>query len=149
MPEIVIRPARAGDSDDIKSLLDRSWRAHWAPHLDMGAWARYDAAQPVVGYVDAFLGAFAVAERGGVVVGMFHLDGPMLHALHVDSWAIGTGVGRELMDEAELRGARRLEVRAFNARARDFYRGRGWVEVDDYADEEMGFAVRTILMERG
>ena len=148
MSDIVVRPARPGDSESIKSLLDRSWRAHWAPHLDAGAWARYEAAKPTVGYVDLYLDAFKVAERGGVVVGMYHLDGTVLIAIHVDSWAIGTGVGGMLMSAAEAEGAARLEVRAFNARARDFYQRRGWVEVDDYADSEMGTPVRTILMER-
>lgn len=147
MSDIEIRPARPGDSEAIKSLLDRSWRAHWAPHLDVGALARYDVAKPVNSYVDLYLGAFKVAERGGVVVGMYHLEGAMLHAIHVDTWAIGTGVGGVLMDAAEAEGARRLEVRAFNARARDFYLRRGWVETDDYADSEMGTPVRTLLME--
>ena len=91
--EILVRHARSSDSADIKALLDRSWRTHWAPHLDMGAWARYEAARPVEAYVDVYLGAMMVAERGGVVVGMYHLDDGMLHAIHVDSWAIGTGVG--------------------------------------------------------
>lgn len=148
MPEISIRAARLNDSEDIKALLDRSWRTHWAPHLDLQALATYDATQPARRYVDACIAAIKVAERGGVVVGMFHHDGGMLHAMHVDSWAIGTGVGRALMDEAEQEGARRLEVRAFNTRARDFYARRGWVEVDEYADTEMGMAVRTIAMER-
>ncbi len=147
MSEIIIRAARLSDSEDIKTLLDRSWRAHWAPHLDMQAWVRYEAAQPVRQYVDACIGIIKVAERGGVVVGMFHHDGGLLHAVHVDSWAIGTGVGRALMDAAEGEGARRLDVRAFNTRARDFYRRRGWVEVDEYEDTEMGTPVRTIVME--
>lgn len=147
MTDILLRPARAGDSDSLKHLLDRSWRAHWAPHLDVGAWARYEAAHPASGYVDAYLADFIVAERGGVVVGMYHLEESMLHAIHVDSWAIGTGVGGLLMGAAEAKGARRLEVRAFNARARAFYQQRGWQEVDEYADTEMGMPVRTILME--
>lgn len=148
MSEIVVRPARQRDAEDIKALLDRSWRTHWAPHLDMQAWANYDAAQPVRGYVDLYIGQFIVAERGGVLVGMYHRDGSHLHAIHVDSWAIGTGVGRALMDAAEAEGARRLEVRAFNVRARDFYLARGWIEVGEHEDTEMGMPVRTIDMER-
>lgn len=146
--EILVRRARSSDSADIKALLDRSWRTHWAPHLDMGAWARYEAARPVEAYVDVYLGAMMVAERGGVVVGMYHLDDGMLHAIHVDSWAIGTGVGAALMAHAEAAGARRLDVRAFNARARAFYASRGWVEIDEHEDTEMGTPVRSIIMER-
>lgn len=89
-----------------------------------------------------------MAERGGVVVGMYHLDGAWLHAIHVDSWAIGTGVERALMDAAEAEGARQLEVRAFNSRARAFYLARGWLEAAEHAGSEMGTLVRTIVMER-
>lgn len=148
MSDIVIRWARQGDADDVRSLLDRSWRTHWAPHLQFGALARYDAARPVDGYVAAYLERFRVAERGGVVVGMYHLEDGHLHAIHVDTWAIGTGVGSTLMEAAEAEGAQKLEVRAFNVRARDFYRARGWAEMDEYEDLEMGESVRTIAMER-
>ncbi len=148
MSDIVIRWARQSDGDDIRNLLDRSWRTHWAPHLQLGALARYDAARPVDGYVSAYLERFRVAERGGVAVGMYHLEDNHLHAIHVDTWAIGSGVGRALMDAAEAEGARKLEVRAFNIRARDFYLARGWIEMNEYEDLEMGESVRTIAMER-
>lgn len=148
MSEITIRAAKPTDAEALIHLLDRSWRAHWAPHLDGPALAHYQDEQPVAGYVDAYGGAFQVAERGGVVVGMYHLEGSWLHAIHVDSWAIGTGVGRALMAAAEAEGAKRLEVRAFNTRARGFYAARGWVEVDEHQGSEMGTLVRTIVMER-
>ncbi len=148
MSDIVIRWARQGDGNDIRNLLDRSWRTHWAPHLEFGALARYDAARPVDGYVSDYLERFRVADRGNVVVGVYHLEDDHLHAIHVDTWAIGTGVGKALMDAAEAEGARKLEVRAFNIRARDFYRARGWIEMNEYEDLEMGESVRTIAMER-
>ncbi|MBU1305403.1 MAG: GNAT family N-acetyltransferase [Alphaproteobacteria bacterium] len=148
MTAITIRAAQLSDAEALKHLLDRSWRTHWAPHVDAGAVARYQAEQPVLGYVDSFISQLTVAERGGVVVGMYHLDGAWLHAIHVDSWAIGTGVGRALMDAAEAAGARQLDVRAFNVRARDFYAARGWVEIDEHDDSEMGMLVRTLVMER-
>lgn len=149
MSDIIIRPARLADAEALKHLLDRSWRAHWAPHVDGLAIARYEAEQPVVGYVDSYIGDMQVAERGGVVVGMYHREGAWLQAIHVDSWAVGTGVGRALMAAAEAAGARRLEVRAFNVRARDFYLSRGWLDVDEHEGAEMGMPVRTIVMERG
>ncbi len=61
---------------------------------------------------------------------------------------IGSGVGRALMDHAEAGGARRLDVRAFNSRARAFYERRGWRAVAEIADTEMGTPVRSIQMER-
>lgn len=148
MTTITIRAARPGDAEALMHLLDRSWRAHWAPHLGPEARAQYEASRPVARYVEAYGAELMVAERGGVVVGMYLLEGPWLHAVHVDSWAIGSGVGRALMDAAELAGAQRLEVRAFNIRARDFYAGRGWIEVDEHEGSEMGTPVRTIVMER-
>lgn len=148
MTEIIIRPAQLSDADAIRHLLERSWRAHWAPHVDDGARASFEAEKPVLGYVSVFLRALMVAERGGVVVGMYHLEAGWLHAIHVDTWAIGSGVGRALMDAAEAAGARHLEVRAFNVRARDFYTRRGWVAVSEHDDSEMGMMVRTIVMER-
>ncbi|KKB10145.1 GNAT family N-acetyltransferase [Devosia chinhatensis] len=148
MSDILIRGARQSEAGDVISLLDRSWRSHWAPHLEAAALGRYESVRPVESYVSAYLEHFRIAERAGVVVGLYHLDAPHLHAIHVDSWAIGTGVGGAMMDAAESEGAGRLEVRSFNMRARQFYRSRGWVEVDEYEDDEMGQMVRTIAMER-
>jgi ribosomal protein S18 acetylase RimI-like enzyme len=147
MLDVLVRRARLEDKEAVENLLDRSWRTHWAPHLDFRALAQYEATRPVEGYVGAYLDRFMVAEREGVVVGMYHLDGSHLHAIHVDFWAIGSGIGSALMDHAEAAGAARLEVRAFNIRAREFYTTRGWLEVSEYEDAEMGMPVRTIAME--
>lgn len=108
--------------------------------------ARFDAESPVEGYVDGYLERFRVAERDGLVLGIYHLEGDHLHAIHVDVPVIGSGVGRALMDDAEAAGARKLEVRKFNNRARAFYAKRGWVEAEEYSDTEMGFPVQTLAM---
>lgn len=146
MSDILVRQARREDREALLALLERSWRAHWAPHVDATAVARFDEQMPVEAYVDGYLERFRVAEGDGVVLGMYHLEGDHLYAIHVDVSAIGSGVGRALMDEAEATGARKLEVRKFNNRARAFYAKRGWVEAEEYPDTEMGFPVQTIAM---
>jgi len=148
MSEISIRWAQQGDAVALKSLLERSWRTHWGPHLESAAVMRYEDTRPVDGYVDAYLTRFRVAERDGALVGMYHLEDEHLHAIHVDLAAIGSGVGRVMMEAAEREGARKLEVRAFNRRAHEFYLRRGWVGTKEHDDLEMGQKVRTIVMER-
>lgn len=143
-----VRPARAEDKTALQLLLDLSWRTHWAPHVEPASLLRYDRERPAFGYVEAYLDQFMVAERGGAVVGMYHLEGDYLHAIHAAVEAIGSGVGMALMAHAEAQGARKLEVRAFNSRARVFYEKRGWHGVAEYEGTEMGTPVRTILMER-
>ena len=86
--------------------------------------------------------------RGNEIVGMYHLEGDYLHVIHVAAEQIGSGVGRVMMAAAEVDGARRLEVRSFNARARRFYVARGWQEVRRADATEMGTPVITIDMAR-
>jgi GNAT superfamily N-acetyltransferase len=80
-----------------------------------------------------------VAEQDGSVVGFTYV-GPSetpgcaeLYAIHVEPGLVGTGVGRQLMDNALPQlaglGAERavLWVLAANERARRFYDRAGWV----------------------
>jgi ribosomal protein S18 acetylase RimI-like enzyme len=147
LPGIVVRGAKASDAEVLKTLLDLSWKTHWGPHVNAASRARYAAERPAHGYVDACLNDFIIAERAGQVVRMYHLEGGYLHAINIAVSDIGTGIGSKLMQHAEARGARRLEVREFNTRARRFYAGRGWVEVEEADATEMGTPTRTIFME--
>jgi GNAT superfamily N-acetyltransferase len=148
MPEISIRPAQARDAEALKDLLHRSWRTHWGPHVSAPSRERFERELPANDYVDEFVSHMQVAVRGHDIVGMYHLEGDYLHAIHVAADQIGSGVGRVMMAAAEEGGARRLEVRAFNARARQFYAARGWQEVDRADATEMGTPVVTINMAR-
>lgn len=148
MSDLVIRRARQDDRAPVEALLETSWLTHWGPHVDAGSVERFKREQPVVDYVEAYIEQFMLAEQTGVIAGMYHLEADKLHAIHVHVLFIGSGVGRALMDHAEQHGARRLDVRAFNSRARRFYERRGWRAVAEMADSEMGTMVRTILMER-
>lgn len=148
MSSVVIRRATPDDRAAVEALLDTSWRTHWAPHVEPESIERFEREQPVIGYVETYIDQFMLAERDGVIAGMYHLEAGVLHAIHVHVLFIGSGVGRVLMDHAEAAGARRLDVRAFNSRARAFYERRGWRAVAEMEASEMGTPVRSILMER-
>jgi putative acetyltransferase len=72
-----------------------------------------------------------VAERDGRPVGFAAVEGEWLEQLYVEPEAIGTGVGRPLLDavKAERPGGLSLYVFARNARARRFYEAAGFVLV--------------------
>lgn len=125
MKPIRIRSATSADIDSLKVLLDASWLTHWAPHVLPTSVERYMSERPAHGYVDAYWWRFMIAEREGAVLGMYDLEGEYLHAIHVHPDAIGSGVGRALMDHAEEGGARALDVRVFNQNAIGFYLHRG------------------------
>jgi ribosomal protein S18 acetylase RimI-like enzyme len=82
---------------------------------------------------------------------MLHVDGNWLNAIHLDPKRKRQGIGSRLMDEVERRisaahGEARLEVRAFNIGAIDFYKPRGWTERRRYEGIECGEPAETIEM---
>lgn len=141
-----MRKAVASDVVPLGNMLEQSWFAHWGPHVSPESRARFVREHPARGYAEACWQDIVVAEMDGEVVGMYHLDGRYLHSIHVAVAHIGSGIGRALMDRAEGEGARRLDVRAFNERARHFYERRGWLAVAQKDDMEMGTRVVTIEM---
>lgn len=148
MENVILRAGRAEDVSALSKLFFRSWLTHWGPHVDLAARTRFLEERPAEHYAQHFAEAFVVAERAGIVVGVYHLEGDFLHAIHVAVSAIGSGVGKRLMGDAEAKGARRLEVREFNEQAYAFYTRRGWIETGRKADTEMGFPCTSILMQR-
>ena len=72
-----------------------------------------------------------VAERNGRPVGFAAVEGDWLEQLYVVPDAIGTGVGRRLLDavRAQHPGGLSLHVFARNERARRFYEAAGFVLV--------------------
>ncbi|QDZ10945.1 GNAT family N-acetyltransferase [Devosia ginsengisoli] len=146
MADIVIRKAVAADILPLGNMLEQSWFAHWGPHVSAESRARFVREHPARGYAQACWQDIMVAELNGAVVGMYHLDRPYLHSIHVAVDHIGSGIGRAMMTRAEGEGARRLEVRAFNERARHFYERRGWLAMGQKDDTEMGTPVVTIQM---
>jgi ribosomal protein S18 acetylase RimI-like enzyme len=147
-----IRAAAQSDIAALKSSLRRSWLTVWAPELAFETVQRFAAEDPAGHYAADKWREFFVAEDGGALLGMFHVEGDHLHAIHLDPRHKRRGVGWALMDEVERRIAAghheaKLEVRAFNTGAIAFYRRRGWVQRGAaYADAECGEPCETLTM---
>ncbi len=147
-----IRPAVESDVPALQAILRQSWLATWAPALTFETVQRFASEDPAGHYAIDKWRAFMVAEEGGTLLGMFHVEGDHLHAIHLDPGQRRRRVGSLLMDAVERRIARehaeaRLEVRAFNAGAVAFYRQRGWVRRGEaYLDPECGEPCETFEM---
>ena len=92
-----------------------------------------------------------VAEIDGEVVGMLHIEENWVRSIQLAPERKRQGIGSQLMDEAEGRIRKnhpqaRLDVRAFNAGALEFYKRRGWTECRRYQGTECGAPVETIEM---
>ena len=146
MERLILRAARESDVPELCKLFFRSWIAHWGPHVSVASRERFLLGRPGDSYARQYWPKFTVAERDGAIVGVYHLEDEFLHAIHVAVNHLSTGVGRMMMSDAERRGARRLEVREFNERARQFYLKRGWVELYNEPASEMGTPCVTITM---
>ncbi len=133
-----LRPARVADADVLASIHHRSREAAmpWIPlvheETETQGWMR--------GMVLPHQWVL-VAERRGRPVGFAAVEGDWLEQLYVEPEAIGTGVGRPLLDavKAERPGGLSLWVFTRNARARRFYEAAGFVlerETDGRDNEE-------------
>jgi len=143
---MIIREATLEDRMPLHDLLTRTWLETWAPQVSRTSVERFRREDPIAGYLEGYLPSMVVAEEDGRVLGMVHLVGDRIAAVHVRPDVQGRGVGSRLMAHAEERGGRTLEVRAFNTRAIAFYEQRGWRAVRHYVDDEFGTALTTIEM---
>jgi ribosomal protein S18 acetylase RimI-like enzyme len=147
-----LRPAREADIPALQTILRRSWLATWAPALEWETVRRFAANDPAGKYAEDKWREFIVADEGGVLRGMFHIEGNHLHAIHLDPAQKRRRIGSALMDEVERRVARdhfeaELEVRTFNTGAIAFYTGRGWaIRGAPYPDTECGEPCETYRM---
>lgn len=141
-----IRAAVPEDYPALHTLLTRSWLENWAPHVAAASVERFRKEDPVAGYLSGHLSSMTVVEQDGQVLGMVHLVGDRIGALHVLADAQGRGLGARLMDHAEANGGRTLEVRAFNTQAIRFYENRGWRRIRSYEDDEFGTPLATYEM---
>lgn len=140
-PECSLRLAGPADRAALHRLFFDSWIAFWAPHLPPAAEVRFRAEDPVARFLDSSLGKIEVAECDGCIAGAILVENARLEDLHVARRFQGRGIGRLLLRRAEELGARRLEVRAFNARAIRFYERAGWVRRRTCETTELGFPV--------
>jgi ribosomal protein S18 acetylase RimI-like enzyme len=146
-----IRAAVETDVPALIAILRRSWLTTWAPELRFETVQKFAREDPARRYAEERWREFAVIEDGGIVAGMFHLEGDTLNAIHLEPKRKREKIGTLLMDEIERRiGAEywqaRLEVLAFNVGAIEFYRRRGWRENRRYQGTECGEPVATIEM---
>jgi len=146
-----LRPARQTDILALQSLLRRSWLTTWAPHLKPETVARFHATDPAGAYAQVRWSDFTVADDGGALRGMFHVEGHHLNAIHLDPDHKRRGIGSLLMDAVERRIASdhdsaSLEVLVFNRGAIVFYEQRGWLRSRSYETLETGEPVGTFEM---
>lgn len=131
---MILRPAAAGEADQLTALTRRS-KASWG--YDSEFLERVDHLL-VVHASDIDEGGFVVAERDGVLLGYYRLRGTApdgeLVDLFVDAPAIGTGLGRVLWDHAVAtaldRGFRTLSWES-DPHAEPFYLRMGAVRVGE------------------
>lgn len=154
-PEIVLRDARESDVAALTSLLMQTYHTTWAPMLRPEAAAAFGSGERTQAYVRAHWRAFAVAAPGvndDSVVGMVHVTGDFVDALHVAPSQQRRGIGALLLAHAEAHmralghRAARLETDTFNTQSRAFYARHGYAEVAMYPDEEWDSGFTTVLL---
>ncbi|RYC33625.1 GNAT family N-acetyltransferase [Lichenibacterium minor] len=150
---VQLRPAAQVDVPALVRLLQRTWLVAWAPEVPFEAVQMFASCNPAKTHAEDGWPSFTVATCDGVLVGMSHVDADCIEDVHVDPKAWGRGIGAKLMDDAESVIARshayaRLEVRAFNERARAFYLHRGWTDHRRYPGTECGSPVENFEMRK-
>jgi ribosomal protein S18 acetylase RimI-like enzyme len=154
----VVRQATLADVEAIARVHVRGWQRAYAHVFAAEDLAGLSVERRVGGWrqaVDEEI--LLVAEREGVVAG-FASAGPSrddesvgeLYAIYVDPDVLGTGVGRELIEEVERRlvaagfSDAELWVLEDNPRARRFYEAAGWKPGDTRPIEVFGTEVPEI-----
>ncbi len=149
---VTVRPARPDDDAALIAILYDTFESTWRPQVTEAAAAAFRAEDRPRAYVSERGLEFLVAERDGRVVGLVHVEGDFVNALHVRADAARTGVGAALMDVAEAaiaaagHASARLETDTFNARSQAFYAARGYAEAGRYPDEEWSSDLTTLLL---
>lgn len=151
--QLSLRRAEERDVAALTRLLRRSWLVTWAPELPFEAVQAFASYDPVPQHVQWGWPSFMVAIRDDALVGVMEVEGDQLVNLDVDPACWNGGVGSRLLDAAEKQigaahSVMRLEVRAFNTRARAFYGRRGWTEVRTYPGTECGSPVENVEMQK-
>lgn len=154
-PEILLRNARESDVAALTLLLMQTYRETWAPMLRPEAAAAFDSGERTKAYVQGHWREFTVAVPGvddGRIVGMVHVEGDFIDALHVAPSQQRRGIGALLLAQAESRmraqghPLARLETDTFNVQSRAFYASHGYAEVAMYPDEEWDSGFTTVLL---
>ncbi|VVE60077.1 GNAT family N-acetyltransferase [Pandoraea anapnoica] len=154
-PEIVLREARASDVEALTQLLMQTYRSTWEPMLRPEVAATLASGERTRAYVQGHWCEFTVAvprASDDDVVGMVHVVGDFIDALHVTPSQQRRGVGALLLVHAEAKmrslghPLARLETDTFNVQSRAFYLRNGYREVATYPDEEWDSGFTTVLL---
>lgn len=149
--EPILRAARREDMADLRSILDDTFESTWRPHITRTAAQTYIQEEKAATYVNERWHLFWVAEIAEKAVGFIDWADDFVDALHVHSAHARQGIGRRLLDHAEMQIASanfamtRLETDTFNYASQAFYKARGYLEVDRYPDHEWNSGLTTIL----
>ncbi|MFD9736210.1 GNAT family N-acetyltransferase [Umezawaea sp. NPDC059074] len=139
MGNLVVRTARAADSQAIVDIHVPARRSYYAGHLpedELLAWERVVRATGYADRIDLPGRTWLCAEDDGVVGGFALVAGPELLQLQVDPALWGRGIGGALhatcVDLWRAAGVpvAGLDVFEPNTRARAFYTRHGWREVE-------------------
>ncbi|WP_322881248.1 GNAT family N-acetyltransferase [Pandoraea sputorum] len=154
-PDIVLREAREADIDALTQLLMQTYRTTWAPMLRPEVAAAFASGERTRAYVQTHWHEFVVAvpiASDDEVVGMVHVVGDFIDALHVTPSQQRRGVGALLLAHAESKmrslghPLARLETDTFNVQSRTFYVRNGYREVATYPDEAWDSGFTTVLL---
>lgn len=144
----VIRDACEADIGALATVASRSYRAGFAHILSEAELARADAAH----FRDRFARDWPLTRlvaAGDVIRGFCCQSEGHVHMLFVDPDHFGSGLGQDLLVDAEQRGARTLECFADNHRAIAFYERCGWHVDRRYEREFLGRRLAFVAMAKG
>jgi ribosomal protein S18 acetylase RimI-like enzyme len=154
-PNRTIRPARAEDLERLIEVGRRSWLsafAQTAPFALIAWWVRADRTASL--YQRAWP-EMLVLEEDGVVNGLVQPKEAEINGLWVHPGRQGTGAGSLLLAAGEevIRRAGHpsawLTCSAWNDKALDFYRRRGYTEAGRHSERhESGVEIEDVRMER-
>lgn len=98
----VIRSGRPGDTAAVVALLHETFEDTWRPELTPSAIAAYYGDRVAERFVEERVRTFLVADAGGEVAGMISREGGFIDALHVGARFRRRGIGRALVEAAEV-----------------------------------------------
>jgi len=150
----VIRSGRPGDTAAVVALLHETFEDTWRPELTPSAIAAYYGDRVAERFVEERVRTFLVADAGGEVAGMISREGGFIDALHVGARYRRRGIGRALVEAAEV--AMRadgvpcavLETDTFNRASQALYEALGYRETSRYQDTEWNSGLTTIRYEK-
>lgn len=144
---MICRDAAPDDIPWLAAVALDNYRAVFMPLLPACDWSGFDETHFRKRFADTWSRVRIVADvapQGFALVSDGHID-----MFFVDRAAQGRGVGQDLLEDAQARGARSLETFALNLAARRFYERAGWRVAAEYARLFAGVSCDFLRYERG